>query len=73
MHQNQRFSQLWDDVGSLMCLQRLCLQHTAMCEFPPSFLWLTSLKHIDVTHCSFKLLPERFGDLASLEYLNIKV
>jgi len=72
MQHNHRFSQLWDDVGSLMCLQRLCLQHTAMCEFPPSFLWLTSLKHIDVTHCSFKLLPERFGDLASLEYLNIK-
>ena len=38
-------------------LTRLVLPHTALFEFPPSFLWLTQLKHLDLTHCSFQSLP----------------
>jgi hypothetical protein len=52
---NPRFSALWDDVGSLYSLTRLSVQHTALFEFPPSFLWLTQLKHLDLTHCNFKV------------------
>jgi len=53
--------------------QSLCfayaVQHTALFDFPPQFLWLTDLQHLDLTHCGFKALPDRFGDLTGLEYV----
>ena len=72
MQHNHAFSRLPDDVGQMVKLTRLCLQHTAIFDFPPSFLWLTNLKHLDLTHCAFKYLPDRFGAMASLEYLNLR-
>jgi len=72
LQHNHKFSRFWDDVGRLASLTRLCLQHTGLYEFPPSFMWLTQLKHLDLTHCCFKELPLHLGELSQLEYLNLR-
>jgi len=69
---NSKFVHLWDDIGSLASLTRINLAHSAVFELPPSFVWLTQLKYLDLTHCNFKYLPEKLGDLACLEYLNVQ-
>ena len=49
------------DFGQLQCVTKLNLQHNALIAFPDSFLWLTQLEHLDITHNLFKTVTDHIG------------